>query len=73
MENKAHERYKWLCLQMEEDEELLYLRERLRQAQPDFLAAMEALPPDLRENVTEFIGILGEISHRMTELCCYVP
>ena len=73
MENKAHQRYKWLCLQLEEDREMLYLREKLRLAQPELIAAVNALPPELRENIMEFIGILGEISDRTTGVCCYVP
>ena len=73
MENKAHERFKWICLQVEEDGEMLFLREKLRQAQPEFLFALNALPPELQENITEYIGILGEISERTMEICCYVP
>ena len=73
MENKAHERYKWICLQMEEDGEMVFLREKLRLAQPEFMEAMNALPPALQENVTEYLGILGEISARTTEICCYMP
>ena len=73
MENKAHERYKWLCLQREEDAEYLHLMERMRRAQPDFAAAMELLPPEHRQSVIEYLGILGELFDRMTEISCYVP
>ena len=73
MENKAHQRYKWLCQQREEDAEYLHLLERLRQAQPDFADAMELLPPEHRESVTEYLGILAELYDRVTEICCYVP
>ena len=73
MENKAHERYKWIKRQSEEDEEFLHLMERLRQATPDFQAAMDFLPPEHRENVTEYLGILGELSDRTMEICCYMP
>ena len=53
--------------------EYLYLLERLRQAQPDFAAAMALLPPEHRESVTEYLGILAELYDRITEICCYVP
>ena len=71
MENKAHERYKWLCRQLEADEEYLHLLERLRLAQPDFASAMAALPPEHRQSVYEYIGILGEIAERAKEISCY--
>ena len=73
MENKAHERYKWLNRQLETDEEILHLMQRLRQAQPDFQAAMNALSQDHRDSITEYLGILAELSDRTTEICCYVP
>ena len=73
MENKAYERYKWLCQQLEVDEEYLHLLERLRLAQPDFAAAMAALPPEHRQSIFEYIGILGEISERSKEISCYGP
>ena len=73
MENKAHGRYKWIQRQLETDEEYLHLMERLRQATPDFRAAMNALPPEHRESITEYLGILAELSDRTTEICCYVP
>ena len=71
MENKAHERYKWLCRQVEEDEEMRHLTQKLRQAQPDFAAAMAALPPEHRQSIYEYIGILGEIAERTKEISCY--
>ena len=73
MENKAHERYKWLCGQLEVDEEYLHLLELLRLAQPDFAAAMAALPPEHRQSIFEYIGILGEISERSKEISCFGP
>lgn len=73
MENMAYERYKWINRQLEEDEELLCLLERLRNAQPEFQVAMETLSPENRQNVTEYLGILGEITDRITELCCCAP
>ena len=73
MENKAYERYKWLCQQLEVDEEYLHLLERLRLAQPDFAAAMAALPPEHRQSIFEYIGILGEIAERAKEISCYGP
>lgn len=73
MENLAHERYKWIHRQMEEDAEFLHLLERLREAGPDFQAAMDALSPEHRGSVNEYLGILGELSDRITEICCYVP
>ena len=73
MENKAHERYKWLCQQLEADEEYLHLLERLRLAQPDFSSAIAALPPEHRQSIFEYIGILGEIAERAKEISCYGP
>ena len=73
MVNKAHERYKWLCRQVEEDEEMQHLTQKLRQAQPDFAAAMAALPPEHRQSIYEYIGILGEIAERSKEISCYGP
>ena len=73
MEEKAHEHYKWLCRQVEEDEELRYLTEKLRQAQPDFIDALNALPPEHRQSIYEYIGILGEISDRVKEISCNRP
>ena len=73
MFDKAHERYKWIKNQQETDEEYLHLMERLRQAMPGFQAAMNVLSPEHRENITEYLGILGELSDRTTEICCYMP
>jgi hypothetical protein len=73
MECLAHERYKWICRQLETDAEYLHLMERLREATGDFQAALEALPPAQRANILEYLGILGEISDRTKEICCYVP
>ena len=72
MEDKAHERYKWINRQLETDGEYLHLMERMRRAQPDFAAAMELLPPEHRQSVIEYLGILGELFDRMTEISCYV-
>lgn len=73
MSDKAHERFKWIKRQVEEDEEYLYLMERLRRATPDFQAAMHALSPEQQDSVIEYLGILAELSDRTTELCCYMP
>lgn len=73
MENNAHERYKWINRQLETDEEILHLMQRLRENMPAFQAAMNALPQEHRESITEHLGILAEISDRTTEICCYVP
>ena len=73
MENKAHERYKWIKQQMEIDEEYLHLMRRLRENEPAFQAAMNALPQKHRDSIVEYIGILAELSDRMTEIACYVP
>ena len=73
MDSLAYERYKWIHRKMEEDEEFLYLQEKLREAGPDFQAAMEALSPEHRQSVTEYLGILGELYDRMTEISCCVP
>ncbi len=73
MEDKAHERFKWILQQSEQDEEYLYLMERLRQATPDFQAAMNALSQEHRDSVIEFFGICEELSQRTTEICCYMP
>ncbi len=73
MENKAHERYKWINRQLETDEEILHLLARLRENEPAFQAAMNALPREHRDSVTEHLGILAELSDRTTEICCYMP
>ena len=73
MENKAHARFKWIREQLDTDGEYLHLMERLRKAAPDFAAAMNVLPPEHRDSVTEYLGILAELSDRTTEICCYVP
>ena len=73
MEIKAHARYKWIKQQVEADEEYRHLLERLRQAKPDFLAALNALTPEQRDSVIEYIGICEELSERTTEICCYMP
>jgi hypothetical protein len=73
MENKAHERYKWIRGQEDTDGEYRHLLQRLRENGPAFQAAMEALPQEHRESVTEHLGILAELYERITEICCYVP
>ena len=73
MIDKAHERYKWIKNQQETDEEYLHLIERLERAKPDFRRAMEALSQEHRDSITEYLGILGELSDRTTEICCYLP
>ena len=73
MEDKAHERFKWILQQSEQDEEYLYLMERLRQATPDFQAAMNALSQEHRDSIIEYLGICEELSERTTEICCYMP
>lgn len=73
MFDKAHERYKWINRQLETDEEILHLMERLRQVTPDFQAAMSALSPEQRDSVIEYLGICEELSQRTTEICCYMP
>lgn len=73
MEKKAHERYKWIRQQLETDAEYLHLTERLRQATPDFQAAMNALSQEHRDSIIEYLGICEELSQRSTEICCYMP
>ena len=73
MEDKAHARFKWIGQQVETDEEYQHLLERLRQATPDFQAALNALPQEHRDSVIEYLGICEELSARTTELCCYMP
>ena len=73
MENKAHERYKWIKQQVEIDEEYLHLMRRLRENEPAFQAAMNALSREHRESITEHLGILAELSDRTTEISGYVP
>ena len=73
MFDKAHDRYRWIKQQVETDEEYLHLMGRLRQAMPDFQAAMNTLPQEHRDAITEYLGILGELSDRTTEICCYMP
>ena len=73
MFDKAHERYKWLKGQLELDGEYLHLMEKLRINQPAFQAALDTLPPEHRESILEHLGILGELSDRTAEICCYMP
>ena len=73
MFDKAHERYKWIQHQVQTDGEYLHLMERLRQATPDFQAAMNALSQEQRDSVIEYLGICEELSQRTTEICCYMP
>ena len=73
MENLAHERYKWICRQLEQDAEYLHLLNRLRDAAPDFQIALDALSPAHRQSITEYLGILGELSERTKEIGCYAP
>ena len=73
MENKAHERYKWIKQQVETDEEYLHLMGRLRENEQAFYAAVNALPQEHREAIMEHLGILAELSDRTIEICCYMP
>lgn len=73
MDSLAHERYKWIKRQLEEDPEFLHLQDRLREAAPDFSAAMDALSPEHRQSITEYLGILAELSDRTVEICCLMP
>lgn len=73
MEDKAHARYKWIRQQVEQDGEYLHLMARLRENQPAFQRALNALSPEDRESILEHLGICGEISERMIEIGCYMP
>ena len=73
MFDRAHQRYKWIKEQVEVDEEYLYLMGRLRENQPAFHAALNALSQEHRESIIEYLGILAELSDRETEICCYMP
>ena len=73
MGNKAYERYKWIEEQLESDPEYLVLMRRLRENEPAFHAAMEALSPAQREAIVEHMGICAELAERTTEICCFMP
>ena len=73
MEDKTHERYKWIKRQVEQDAEYLYLMARLREHEPAFQRALNALSPEDRESILEHLGICGELSDRMMEICCFMP
>lgn len=68
-----YERYKWIARQLETDPEYLHLMARLREHEPAFQAALKALSQEDRESILEHMGICGELSDRMMEICCYMP
>lgn len=73
MYDKPYERYKWTAEQLYTDTEYLHLTARLRQAAPDFQAAMNQLSPEHRQNVTEYLGILAELQDRSVQIACMAP
>ena len=73
MQDKSYERYKRLNEEIWADEEIIHLAERLQEAEPGYRDAMNALSPEHRENMTEYLGTLGEIYDRITEICSFLP
>ena len=73
MMEQPYRRYVNIQQELQTDEEYLYLMDRLRQAQPEFQTVMDSLTQEHREAVYEYLGILGELSHRTMEIGCYVP
>ncbi len=73
MSREAYERYKWMEKQLETDSEYQHLMARLRENEPAFHAALNALSREQREAVIEHIGICGELAERSTEIACFGP
>ena len=73
MPDRSYERYKRINEEMRTDEEIIYLMERLRKAEPGYRDAMNALRPEHRQSMTEYLGTLGEIYDRITEICSFLP
>ena len=73
MSKAAYERYKWIEAQLESDTEYLALMERLRENEPAFHAALDALTPEQRETIIEHMGICAELAERTTEIACFGP
>lgn len=73
MDQTAYERYKWTQQQLDTDAEYLHLLVKFQEAQADFRAAMETLTPEHRQNVTEYLGLLGELQDRSVQIACMAP
>ncbi len=73
MSKATYERYKWVERQLETDEEYQMLMVRLRENEPAFHAALNALSPDQRGAIVEHMGICAELAERTTEIACFGP
>ena len=73
MADRAYKRYTQLEKELETDGEYLYLMDRLQRAEPGYRDAMNALGPEHRQNILEYLGTLGEIYDRITEICTFLP
>ena len=73
MSKIAYERYKWIERQLETDEEYRMLLVRLRENEPAFHAALNALNQAQREAIIEHMGICAELAERTTEIACFGP
>ena len=73
MSKAAYERYKWIEAQLESDPDYLALMRRLRENEPAFHGALNALNPEQREAIIEHMGICAELAERTTEIACFGP
>ena len=73
MPDRSYERYQKLNEEIWADREIIHLMERLRKAEPGYRDAMNALSPEHRRNMTEYLGTLREIYDRITEICSFLP
>lgn len=73
MLKKAAGRYASMRRELETDTEYRALSQRLAELEPQFRAAVELLPEEHRDTITEFIGIYGEMAERETEIACWLP
>ncbi len=69
----SYERYKWMEKRLETDSEYQHLMERLQAQTPAFHAVLDALTPDQKQDIIEYIGICSELAERSTEIACCAP
>ena len=72
MSKQAYDRIQKLRSQLDSDPEYQELERRRMEAESGFSAALDALVPEQRQNVMEYLGILQELGLREIELACFI-
>lgn len=71
MSNDFYTRYNAIEEQLEMDEELNHLKQKLQEASKQIRALMSQLTAEQRDILTEYLGICAEIDQRIIEIACF--